>query len=57
MQTWTMKCSVCDETFELERDVLPVGEAAPQHDAVYPQKGRFAVSCAGVGQALLPARG
>jgi len=57
MPAFTMRCSVCDKTFELDRPALPVEELAPQHTAVYRDQRRGEVPCAGTAQRFIPLPG
>lgn len=53
MPTWVMQCSICDRTFELDRELLPITEVAPQHGE---QRGTLTFvepPCLGSGQVLL----
>lgn len=53
MQTRTMKCSVCEATFE--RATLPVDGIAPKHLTQYARTG-VETPCVGAGQPLMPMR-
>lgn len=53
MPTWVMKCSICDRMFDLDRDLLPMAEVAPQHGE---QRGALTWvegTCLGSGEVLL----
>jgi hypothetical protein len=55
MPSFTMKCSVCEKTFELDSPALPVDELAPKHTAMHSGRRGGEVPCAGTGQVLVPA--
>lgn len=55
MPVFTMQCSVCEKTFDLDRPALPVDEPAEQHTAVHADR-RGEVPCAGTGQVITQPR-
>lgn len=54
MAVFTMRCSVCEKTFELNRPALPVEELAPRHTAIHPGHTRPEVPCPGTDQRFMP---
>jgi len=53
MAAFTMRCSVCEKTFELDRPALPVDELAPRHTPIHPGHARAEVPCPGTDQRFM----
>lgn len=57
MPIFDMHCSICDETFALDRPAVPVTETAPSHAQVYRGQPDSGSPCLGSGKRMIqPAR-
>jgi hypothetical protein len=54
MPVFTMRCSACEKTFDLDRPVLPVTERAPRHTPVHSSQDRSEVPCPGTDEPFMP---